>query len=79
MSFVKKIGQTLGLVPKANSYGALPPAPVAPTVDNSSAQLDQAAQTRAASMQRGATSTMLTGGMGEDETKLKTSKVLLGQ
>ena len=79
MSFVKKVGQALGLVPKANSYGALPPAPVAPTVDNSREQIDLAQQKSAASMQRGATSTLLTGGMGEDETKLKTSKVLLGQ
>jgi hypothetical protein len=38
-----------------------------------------AAQQMAANVSRGRTSTMLTGGAGEDETKLNTSKVLLGQ
>lgn len=48
-------------------------------MDNSSAQTNAAAQSQLQSMLGGRTSTMLTGGAGEDEAKLKTSKVLLGQ
>lgn len=49
-----------------------------PTADNSAALMDTAAQTAAASVSRGRTSTMLTGATGVDDAK-NTSKVLLGQ
>lgn len=66
----------LGLVPKAPQMPMLPPAP---TVDNSAAKLDEAAQLAAAGVQRGRTSTMLTGGAGVNEDPKNTSKILLGQ
>jgi len=86
MSFVGKaisgIAKAIGLAPKTPSIPALPPiAMAAPAVTNPQTQpdLDLAAQQMAANVSRGRTSTMLTGGAGEDETKLNTSKVLLGQ
>ena len=86
MSFVGKairgIGQAIGLIPDAPSLptmaGGSYAAPMASNADTSSA-MDTAAQQQAARMMRGRTSTLLTGGMGEDEKKLITSKVLLGQ
>lgn len=79
MAFISKaIGglfKAVGLVPKISAPVA--PAP-APTVANSTADLDAAAQQQAAAMQGGKTSTMLTGGAGEEEDPTKTSKVLLG-
>lgn len=82
MSFVGKairgIGQAIGLVPKAPSMPALPPPPMVSQADTS-AQMDTAAQEAAAGIQRGRTSTMLTGGAGETEDQKYTSKVLLGQ
>lgn len=81
MSFVSKaigsVAKALGLVPEAPSAPAA--APAAPTVDNSYAAMDAAAQTQAAAMTRGRTSTLLTGGAGETDDLTKTSKVLLGQ
>lgn len=80
MSFIGKAVRSvltgIGLVPK---MPAMPAMPQAPTMDNSSAQTNAAAQAQLQSMMGGRTSTMLTGGAGEDETKVKTSKVLLGQ
>lgn len=84
MSFVGKaissvvggVGKALGLVPQAPQAPLILPAP---TVDNSAAQLDQAAQVAAAGVQRGRTSTMLTGGAGVTEDFKNTSKILLGQ
>lgn len=80
MSFVGKavsgIGKIFGMVPKAPQMPMLPPAP---TVDNSAAKLDEAAQLAAAGVQRGRTSTMLTGGAGVNEDPRNTSKILLGQ
>lgn len=52
--------------------------PVAPTVDNSQAKLDEANQEMQARLLRGRTSTVLTGGAGLDNTGV-TSKQLLGQ
>lgn len=81
MSFVGKairgIGQAVGLIPKTPSPPAVMPAPVMSAADTTAAQ-DAAAAKQAAAMQGGRTSTMLTGGAGEDEAKLQTSKVLLG-
>ena len=57
----------------------MPEAPTAPTAANSSAQLDAAAREQAMRMQRGRASTVLTGGRGEEESRLRTSNVLLGQ
>ena len=84
MSFIGKaitgIGQALGLVSNSSAAPApLTPATTAPTVANSSTQLDDAALAQAKSMQGGRTSTMLTGGAGETEDQKYTSKVLLGQ
>lgn len=58
--------------PMANPYAA-------PTLDNSAAQLDSAASDVAQAMTRGRTSTILTGGRGENESLLKTSQILLGK
>ena len=83
MSFIgnaiRGIGQAIGLIPDTPSMPTY--VPVAPSSSNAdtSAAMDTAAQQQAATMTRGRTSTMLTGGAGEDETKLNTSKVLLGQ
>lgn len=80
MSFISKavgaIGEVLGLVPKPPK---VPSAPTAPTADNSFREMDKAAQMMAASVARGRTSTMLTGGAGFNEDQKNTSKVLLGQ
>lgn len=79
MSFVGKwiggLAKDLGLV---DTPAAPAPAPVTPTVANSSADLDTAAQTQAAAMAGGKTSTLLNGSQGVDDTK-NTSKVLLGR
>lgn len=85
MSFVGKaiagIGKAVGLIPKAPEAPNVPAMLPAPTMSSAdvSAKTDAAAQQAAASQMRGFTSTMLTGSQGEDETKLNTSKVLLGQ
>lgn len=73
---VKGLGQGLGLLPSDPSPLA---APVAPTMDNSSATLDAAALAQAQALQRGRTSTMLTGGAGTLDDQKYTSKILLGQ
>ena len=73
---VKGLGQGLGLLPSDPSPLA---APVAPTMANSDATLDDAALAQAKAMQRGRTSTMLTGGAGTLEDQKYTSKILLGQ
>lgn len=75
---VGKIAQVVGLAPKPPQMPALPMPPVMSAADTSAAT-DAAAQKQAAAMMGGRTSTILTGGMGEDENLLKTSKVLLGQ
>lgn len=73
---VKALGRVTGLLPE-------PPKPIqapdAPTADNQAASMDAAAQAQAASLSRGRTSTLLTGGAGETTDLTKTSKVLLGQ
>ena len=62
--------------------GGQPAAPIipppAPTLDNSAAALDVAAQQQAVSLQRGRSATMLTGGAGLNNLG-SSSKVLLGQ
>ena len=68
-----------GMAESALNPITMPEAPTAPTAANSSAQLDAAAREQAMRMQRGRASTVLTGGRGEDETRLRTSNVLLGQ
>lgn len=83
MSFIGKaiggLGKALGIIPKAPQAPALMPPP--PTISNpvTAPDLDAAAQMQAASMGRGRTSTMLTGGDGDLLDPTKTSKVLLGQ
>lgn len=88
MSFVGKaisgLAKAVGLMPKnpAPSVASLPPiiaAPPSTTNPQTQPDLDAQQQQMAASVSRGRTSTMLTGGSGEDETKLNTSKMLLGQ
>lgn len=78
-SAIKSIGQAIGLVPDDASPAPITAATTAPTVANSSTQLDDAALAQAKSMQGGRTSTLLTGGAGETEDQKYTSKVLLGQ
>ena len=79
MSFIGKwiggLAKDLGLV---ETPAAPIAAPQAPTVSNSSADLDLAAQKQAAAMSGGRTSTMLNGADGVDDTK-NTSKILLGR
>lgn len=62
------------------STPAAPPAapPPAPTVDNTAQQTDVAAQQQQMALQRGRTSTILTGGAGLANTGT-TTKTLLGQ
>lgn len=76
MSFVGKIfkgvGRALGLIPKTPK---VPEAPQAPTMADVGAETTQR---QLAALMGGRTSTLFTGGSGEDEEKLKTSKVLLG-
>ena len=86
MSFIGKairgIGQAIGIIPQAPSMPQLPPPPmVAPSAaqPDTSAQMDAASQMAAAGVQRGRTSTMLTGGAGVTEDTKNTSKILLGQ
>jgi len=76
---VKGLGQAIGLVPQDASPAPIAPATTAPTVANSSSDLDAAALAQAKAMQGGRTSTLLTGGTGETEDQKYTSKVLLGQ
>lgn len=52
---------------------------LAPNIVRSAGILDQAAMTLGANMTRGRTSTILTGGQGENESLLNTSKILLGR
>lgn len=80
---VKGIGQAIGLMPKDPQMA---PTPVAPVTNNpdpanaaTTAAMDSAMQQQAASVQRGRTSTLLTGGDGETEDQKYTSKILLGQ
>jgi len=83
MSFVSKavgaIGQAIGLVPKPPKMRNIPSTMPAPNADNSSAEMDKAAQLAAAGIMRGRTSTLLTGGAGFNEDPKNTSKILLGQ
>lgn len=74
--FIRGIGQAIGLIPETPSVPQLPPAP---TAADKSAQMDAAAQEAAAGVQRGRTSTLLTGGQGDTQDQKYTSKVLLGQ
>jgi hypothetical protein len=78
MSFIGKavrsIGRALGIVPKKKD-STPPPAPDAPTLKDIEAE---ATRRQLAALMGGKTSTMLTGGDGEEQDKLKTSKVLLG-
>jgi hypothetical protein len=55
-----------------------PVAPPPPTMGNASADVDVAAQEMARSLQRGRTSTMLTGGAGLTDLGDTTKKQLLG-
>lgn len=52
---------------------------VAPTVTNVAPDLDVASQKITASLDRGRTSTLLTGGAGELDDRKLTSRILLGQ
>lgn len=87
MSFIGKairgIGQAIGLIPDSPSLpsisGGAYSTPMASNADTSAAMDTAAQQQQTAALARGRTSTLLTGGTGEDETKLNTSKVLLGQ
>lgn len=78
MSFIGKairsVGRALGLVPSKKA-STPPPAPDAPTMKNVGEDATKAAL---AALAGGRTSTILTGGDGEEQDKLKTSKVLLG-
>lgn len=86
MSFVGKairgIGKAVGLIPKTPKMPAMLPAPTAAALGDPMAAptgapgMDSGAQAVAALSSR--TSTLLTGGTGEDRTKLNTSRVLLG-
>lgn len=62
--------------------GGSTPAPVAPppvpTVDNSQAKLDAAAQAQMDAATRGRTSTILNGGQGIAANQNTTSKIVLG-
>ena len=53
-------------------------APVAPTVDNSQAQLDAAAEKQRQTQLAGSSSTVLTGGAGLNSAGTTTSQKLLG-
>lgn len=78
-SAIKSVGQAIGIIPDDPKPLPITAATTAPTVGNSGDALDAAAQTQAAAMGRGRTSTMLTGGAGTTEDQKYTSKVLLGQ
>lgn len=62
---------------KKSNAAAIPEAPEAPTMGNSSAKLDTAATDFARAQAGGATSTVVSGTTGVDD-KTKTSKILLG-
>lgn len=80
-------GTVLGKAVSGNSSSgtpqvasATPTAPSsAPSFANSFNQLDVAASDVAQRLMRGRTSTILTGGQGEDESQLSTSQILLGK
>lgn len=79
---VKSLGQAIGIIPDDPRPAPInTPTTTAPALSNTmtSDVTNAAEQAAAASATRGRTSTMLTGSMGEDETKLNTSKILLGQ
>lgn len=80
---VKGIGQAVGIMPKDSKMAPPPVAPMTNSPDASNAAttaaMDSAMQQQAASVQRGRTSTLLTGGDGETEDQKYTSKILLGQ
>lgn len=79
-SVVKAIGSIFS-PPQPQAPMLLPPAQVAPAQSqaDTSAAMDKAAQTQAAAVSNGKTSTMLTGGAGETEDQKYSSKILLGQ
>jgi hypothetical protein len=84
MSFMSKIvrgvGQAVGLISDTPKTPQLAPPPMVSSTDtDQQQQLDAAAQTAAAGIQRGRTSTLLTGGAGTTEDQKYTSKILLGQ
>jgi hypothetical protein len=78
MSFIGKavrsIGRALGIVPKKKD-STPPPAPEAPRLKDVE---DEATRRQLAALMGGRRSTLLTGPEGEDQDKLKTSRVLLG-
>ena len=67
-----------GLFSKPSIPSAPPTPPPAPTVANSQADMDIAAQMQAERLQRGRSATLLTGGGGLSDMG-STSKTLLGQ
>lgn len=67
-----------GLFSKPSVPNAPAAPPPAPTVANTQAETDVAAQQQQMALQRGRTSTILTGGAGLSNTGT-TSKTLLGQ
>ena len=67
-----------GLFSKPKTPVPPPVAPPAPTLGNTSAMTDAAVQQQQESLQRGRTSTMLTGGQGLADTGETTKKQLLG-
>lgn len=69
-------GGIAGMMPKAPGIA---PLPSAPSIGNSSGQLDASALAQQKAMMGGRTSTMLTGGAGFEEDTKNTSKILLGQ
>lgn len=73
---VKGLGQGFGLLPDDPTPLQ---APAVPTMANTDSTLDDAALAQAKALQRGRTSTMLTGGEGTLEDQKYTSKVLLGR
>jgi hypothetical protein len=78
MSFIGKairsVGRAIGLIPSKKA-STPPPAPDAPTMKDVN---EETTKRQLAAMMGGRTSTILTGGDGEEQDKLKTSKVLLG-
>lgn len=52
---------------------------IAPTFSNNATSLDQSVMDAMRRLQNGRSSTILTGGQGEDESKLQTSSILLGR
>jgi hypothetical protein len=78
MSFVGKairsIGRAIGILPSKKA-STPPPAPEAPTAKDIEAETTQR---QLAALMGGRRSTILTGPEGEEQDKLKTSKILLG-